>query len=107
MGRCRDHLREQLGFSRQKKQDCLELAAVPEEEFKAALVQACAEAKAVHRPLTEARVYRILGIGRERRRQNVGSADEIPEHLLAWAADLSSEERRLIQLALQFTRRKT
>jgi hypothetical protein len=95
----------QFGYTRQQAQDAKELAAVPSKDFEAAIAQALAEAKAHGRHLTESRVYRILGIGRERRRENVGSADILPsEDLLAWAAELSPEERRMYELALRITK---
>jgi hypothetical protein len=95
----------QLGFTRQEMADARELAAVPKDLFEAAITQAKAEATAAGRHLTQSRVYRILGIGRERRRENVGSADVLPdEDLLAWAAELSPDERRMVERALQLTK---
>ena len=104
MGRKPNPVRLLFGFTRQELQDCRELAAVSEEAYQAAIAQARAEAKEHGRYLTEGRIFRILGIGRERRRKNVGSANEIPEHIFAWAASLTPEERRTITLALQLTK---
>jgi hypothetical protein len=48
----------------------------------------------------------ILGVGRERRRENVGSADILPpEDVLAAVADLTPEQRSMLQLALQLTKK--
>jgi hypothetical protein len=98
-------VRIKLGFTRQEWQDCRELHGVSEEALEAAITQARAEAKAHRRHLTESSVFRILGIGRERRR-NVGSADDIPEDYLTWAAELTTEQRRMVQLALKLTKPK-